>query len=252
MNSQTVGSSSSSTSSPRDDDFGKPPGYKNVRASEPRQTIPPIQWTENEKLAQSEKKKINDELKEKNNYQKLEKGLCLHHRMDSKSRRKHAKAQITAGSEELVVNERIFLIHRGHYENYEFTVTERDKFWSLRVLLALNYTIWTLADSSIYTLLPNPLLDYESKWRVAKELFDRHVASDPPGLLPFIAFRGLIAILQRKKLPNRLRQAGDFAWNIGLEAVKVDPPTDGSLLRASIGQSLSAVLYNAAKSICLE
>ena len=165
--------------------------------------------------------------------------------MESKSRRKNAKALITDGAEHLVVNGRVFLIHRGHYENYEFTATMRDNFWSLRVMLALNYAIWTLADASeIYTHLPNPPFQY---WRTAKEIFDFHIAVDPPRLMPFIAFKGLVGILQMRKQANRLRQAADFAWNIGLKAMKVDPPTNGSLLRASIGQSISAWLYNAEK-----
>jgi hypothetical protein len=169
--------------------------------------------------------------------------------MDSKARRKYQKALITDGAYEVTTNGKLFFMHDTHYTNYEFTVNARDKFWALRVMLALNYATLALVNHPCEHLSGEAITEYGAAWRGTCEIFRLNLKVEPSQLMLFKAFKGFAHALLGGKMANRLGMASDFAWNLGIDELKVDPPTDQSLFKASVCQMLSGWLQMMAKQI---
>jgi len=144
--------------------------------------------------------------------------------MSSKQRRLFEKEKITNGGETLHLNNKFFLMHSSHYFNYNFTVNERDKFWDLRVMLALHYAIWSLINlsSKICSLQTN------------KEMFQNNIfhfsvqMNNPSQIHAFITLKNLAKTLRKTNKIKRLKSAANFAWNLGICALK-----DESFFQAS-------------------
>jgi hypothetical protein len=153
--------------------------------------------------------------------------------MASKDRRKHEKAMITDGADQHLVNGKLFFTHGGHYVNYEFTAMERDKFWGLRVMLALNYAIWSLVHYPIPGLSSDSF-SLDDRWRGAVIVYGMHLEpSQTTQCVLGDSFRAFSDALVTGNQHHRLKSSAAFAWNLGLEALKVDPPTDVSFFQAS-------------------
>lgn len=159
--------------------------------------------------------------------------------MDSKERRLREKAAITDGSDELVVNGKLFFKHPVHYANYEFTVSQRDKFWGLRVMLALNHAVWALLHHQRPSLSRDCVTSDGEAWRKESECFACWlVVPSKQSPMLFGITQNYAYVLCEGSQDNRLRMAADFAWHIGLEAIKTSPVTDWSLFQASAARCL--------------
>lgn len=164
--------------------------------------------------------------------------------MDSKERRKREKAEITDGADEVVVNGKLFFKHPVHYANYEFTISERDKFWGLRVMLALNQAIWATLNHQRPALSQSTVTNDGEGWRKAIYVFEAQLTAIPPSPKPmlFSLMQGFAGALHHGNQANRLRMAADLAWNIGVNALKASPPSDWSLFQASASRLVHAWL----------
>ena len=148
--------------------------------------------------------------------------------MSSKQRRSFEKGKITNGGEILHLNNNYFLMHSAHYFDYNFTANERDKFWDLRVMLALHYAIWSFVNisSRLYSLQTN------AEFKNNTFHFSVQI-NNPSQIHNFTALKDLAKILQKTNKINRLKSAADLAWNLGIHALK-ENPTKESLYHASI------------------